>query len=145
MDTSETYIKMCEKATRIWNSWQYQIGDYVVFRDAARFDKPLNVRLVSHVNNAGTIFLNGDHEFQSYEQEKLYPIPRQDQLQEMARDTGYDIYTHKLFDDLEWMMSYPEHFSKSHTANSKEQLWLVYVMRKKYGEVWNGEEWVLKT
>ena len=84
MDTSETYIKMMVKAPEIWNTWQYRIGDYVVFRDVGRLDQPVRVRLISHVDNAGTIFLLGDHEFQSYPSNKFYPIPRQDQLQEMV-------------------------------------------------------------
>ena len=75
MDTTEPNIKMCEKADEIWNNWEYRIGDYVVFRDVGRFDKPVRVRLVSYVNNSGSIFLVGDHEFQSYSRDNLYPNP----------------------------------------------------------------------
>ncbi len=147
MDTSETYIKM---NVGLWEDWGYSIGDYVVFRDVGRYDKPVKVHLIRHVNNAGVIFLVGGHEFASYTKDQLYPLPRQDQLQEMYYTEAIsERYQTSRERHLVLMM---ERFTGSdhavYTTNpyadqftSMEQLWLAFVMKEKYNKVWTSEEW----
>jgi len=60
-------------------------------------------------------------------------LPRQDQLQEMVEGTIYEKLG-KLYREIVAMDFYP--------CDSAEQLWLAFVMREKYGKVWDGEKWV---
>lgn len=59
-------------------------------------------------------------------------LPRQDQLQEMV---GYQIPSGT---QLQLFFA----FTLTQKRISMEQLWLAFVMKEKYGKVWNGEEWV---
>jgi hypothetical protein len=66
-------------------------------------------------------------------------LPRQDQLQEMIKtESNFDLI--KEFRDwqmedkkikIDWLLNW-----------SMEQLWLAFVMKKKYGNTWDGKEWV---
>ncbi len=148
MDTSETFIKMSVKSG-LDKCWEFQRGDYVVFRDTGRLDKPIAVRLVIHVNNAGTIYLAGDYDFQSYKPEQLYPLPRQDQLQEMVKVFESDTLTLQ-YNFMEWCVPY---FSAKGKfiyqwyvigKTSTEQLWLAFAQKELHNKTWDGEEWTVK-
>ena len=57
-------------------------------------------------------------------------LPRQDQLQEMCENKGEDFFIFAFR-------------SGSHPLlDTYEKLWLAFVMKEKYGKVWNGEDWV---
>jgi len=121
MDTSETYVKMCEKAEEIQNV-------LLVREPIPHFD---------------------DEDFMVCHKCKEWPIkcvfsdcteltpiwlPRQDQLQEMINENNVPaIVILHLF--KEW--AYKEH----KPFKTMEQLWLAFVMSEKYGKVWNEEEW----
>ena len=129
MDTSETYIKMCEKAQSClaqsgFSKLPFEIGN-VVYCPTKKSTYFWTGKETPHKND--------------------FTLPRQDQLQEMvqfgggipnqlwnfkdfcfAKDNGYN------FDD--YTLSF----------NSMEQLWLIFVMKEKYDKVWNGEDWVKK-
>lgn len=70
---------------------------------------------------------------------------RQDQLQEMVvlkpDDIGYTDTTFWLLHDF--FYSVQEHKPIHHEGEirSMEQLWLAFVMKEKYGKVWNSEDW----
>jgi len=77
-------------------------------------------------------------------------LPRQDQLQEMLytpqpQGYGYDkLISLKMF---EWATEYNEHYQcrgykeYPNSLKSMEQLWLAFVMKEKYGKVWDGSKW----
>jgi len=131
MDTSEQYIKMCEKAEEIqrlrpieppFDKWE--AGDFYAA------DCPLGPCVSVH-NDAGSYGLG---QFTTW-------LPRQDQLQEMMMPSlGNDfigcapfILNERLHDSLprgivNWGASY-------------EELWLAFVMKKRYNKIWNGEDW----
>ena len=65
---------------------------------------------------------------------------RQDQLQEMLHCS--------IGEGMNRLWAYfHEWFCKigavEYSKSSWEQLWLAFVMKEKYGKVWNGEEWVV--
>ncbi len=62
-------------------------------------------------------------------------LPRQDQLQEMMEEKNpiYLIHDFKEFCSPYW------NYTISFT--SMEQLWLAFVMRRRYGKIWSGTEW----
>jgi hypothetical protein len=77
-------------------------------------------------------------------------LPRQDQLQKMMG--GYKKNTERLHwyfyhllgneggahDNVLWVSwNYYDQFQ------SMEQLWLAFVMKEKFGKVWNNKEWVI--
>jgi len=143
MDTSETYIKMCEKAGEIQGNWKPAIDDLVIFRDYGRFDKRQYARPLTFIDNSGECYVLFD-EYRGRKKDCFYWLPHQDQLQEMVGEKD----TEELINTFLWSCGYigwdefwhPE--DKNVTSSSLEQLWLTSVMKKKYGKTWNGQEWV---
>jgi len=88
-----------------------------------------------------------------YEWDIAVWLPRQDQLQEMVGDYGLIYcFLYAYFRET----SGENNWSNKSCSNadtywqqfgSMEQLWLAFVMRERFGKVWNGEEWLkgLKT
>ena len=140
MDTSEKYIKMCEKAEEIQKMRldKWEEGDYV-------FDKGYDdVRLV--FQNAKWLMGYGIY---------MVWLPRQDQLQEMI---WLRVPSKKPRTLLIWLLNsvvFPEDppTNKNIADNenkyweqfdSMEQLWLAFVMKEKFNKIWDDKkgEWV---
>jgi len=130
MDTTPEYIKMCERAEEIQNDWILHKGDYYY-----------------HKLNNKISFVSGWFEARTAENAvlmthyhgRLIWLPRQDQLQEMLHCS--------IGEGMNRLWAYfPEWFCKigavEYSKSSWEQLWLAFVMKEKYGKVWNGEGWV---
>ena len=159
MDTSETYIKMCEKAEEIQElKIRNQRGSYSMDRgiydswDECYYAIPLEV----HPSLGGGIrydiyLYQAFHHihlpqnliyYDSYMDEAIW-LPRQDQLQEMV------IYGTLNKDGLGsllsrfWVFCSCKYMEEPTfwVFTSMEQLWLVFVMKEKYNKVWDGEEW----
>ena len=67
---------------------------------------------------------------------------RQDQLQKMIEGMEVSI---RLRNNGRWELTVSEDCMgplEIAFFSSAEQLWLAFVMKEKYGKVWNGEEWV---
>ncbi len=121
MDTSETYIKMvCLLPDEFWNAFK---------------DDLLTPQVCSHCNR----FIL-DRRIACCNRMNRLPAPRQDQLQEMMEynNQAFLLDCFNNFVDLLWPSCHP--LAKPET--SLEQLWLAFVMKEKYGKVWNGENWV---
>jgi len=111
VDTSEAYIKMCERAVEIQRK----------ARRSQRKEKWSGEWVYS-----GAVWL-----------------PRQDQLQEMVGNSPYNNIQNAMWSILDNLHKYaftPNIFNEF-IPTSMEQLWLAFVMKEKYGKVWNGEEW----
>ena len=151
MDTSKTYIKMCEKAEEIQKVWHETKGDFYARYNTGKSAKPISVRcdVYISVHNKGRriIYYQGER--------PRIPIwlPRQDQLQEMLPTPaqefpngteGSEEKQHIIF-----LLSapykmfinnyYPEKYLDNFT--SMEQLWLAFVMLKCFGKKWDGMNW----
>jgi len=126
MDTSETYIKMCEKADLkphgTKHDQQWQDGDYYFLDE--KVDVYTFWHYPTHIYNA--IWL-----------------PRQDQLQEMVDGDVYEKvcnFYDFVNDVVGWeLMKYK---LKEDYFTSMEQLWLAFVMKEKINKTWNGEDWI---
>ncbi len=132
MDTSDEYIKMCEKAKQIQGlrpveppSDEWLAGDYYAS------DCPLGPCISVH-NDSSSYGLGINTVW----------LPRQDQLQDMMLYLlGNDflgcapfILNEKLHESLpggiyNWGRSY-------------EELWLAFVMKEKYNKKWDGKRWL---
>lgn len=122
MDTTEQYIKMCEKAVPDIHCTNFNtlVGDR------------WGIHLVS-----GDIFYFNSKGHATW-------LPRQDQLQEMLE------FPMGMFNDNFWSALGDLH-EYAFTPNifnewiplTMEQLWLAFVMKEKYGKVWDGENWAI--
>ena len=139
MDTSETYIKMNEKAVEIQSAKQaYNKGDY--YSD--------------YVMRAYPIVLEC-HPYGCVKSSTIW-LPRQDQLQAMWEENTIDKiarFTRFVFDEFRY-----KRFSnfKAKTSNnilstkalweptSMERLWLAFVMKERYSKIWNGTDWTIQ-
>ncbi len=139
MDTSQEYIKMCKKAGEI----QELTRNYEDSKD---------FWICKNCEGLGRMH------WPKYEVCKDWSgiwLPRQDQLQEMV-ESVFDKLNgkrhHLIFHFYEFLNK--KNYSRKSTqcnyvviANlmndwpSMEQLWLAFVMKKKFGKSWDGEEW----
>jgi hypothetical protein len=131
MDTSEVYIKMCEKAEEIQcGHIEFDSGDCYGYEA---------------VSGMIGVFTEGKFRYR----DEIW-LPRQDQLQAMIKGEnhmhklayGFSAYFHGTVDPL-----CEERGRDNYTVdadNSMEQMWLAYVMYKKHNKVWNGEDWIAK-
>lgn len=122
IDNSLEYTKMCRKAVEIQESWVPKIGDFF-------FDDDYDSCGVCIVNKCGD------------SSERKIWLPRQDQSQELIM--SFETYLSGLIYDLYEFSKEYLYFSNGNDLrfNSMEQLWLGYVMLKKYNKVWIGDEW----
>jgi len=126
MDTSETYIKMCN-CPEIQDShdWSYGWETYVRARRNPFW---------------GT---NGDWYYDL--DGNVIWLPTQDQLQEMVFDSRITaiVISHELSN---YALTIPKvkigKDMKAYPKLSMEQLWLAFVMKEKFGKVWDKENWV---
>jgi len=124
MDTTETYIKMCEKALPDIGGWAWQDGDFG-YRNG-------KVIVWNHVHAEKNGWGTG---------EGCIPLFRQDQSQEMVADrlVGLQTVCAVIYD-----FAITEGEGAGITINgTMEQLWLAFVMHELHGKVWSAEkeEW----
>ena len=153
MDDSKQYFEMCGKAEEIqkghkWQAWDYchcEITKKVVVvsgyeTDAGCYGHEIPSYLFEDRGIIGTWVEHGGCGGEG----KHIWLPTQAQLQEMVC---------KSVDDIMWMptlfywgaqdwYNVTEYVSKFQTA---EQLWLGYVMHKKWQKVWDGNDWIKET
>ena len=121
MDTSKTYIKMCEKAEEI----QFILHKCI----------PEGTYWVRHHKDGAEAGITG-YNFKIPSDTII--LPRQDQLQEMIfdkREITIPTAMVRLLNDW-WKGNTTGHIT------SMEQLWLAFVMKEKYNKVWDGEQWL---
>ena len=127
MDTSSEYITMCAKATEIMHNWHYKFGDFYVSFTA---EIPSEVLTIVSDLELHSSYMN---------QIKAVWLPRQDQLQALILDqyaTPWDLiieFANTLMSDK---ASYFDSFS------SMEQIWVAYIMDKKFNKKWTGKDWL---
>lgn len=128
MDTSETYIKMCDdvdlqlalrKLMNIpedWSNW------------CATHNRPY----YDH-NDRGQKKLEGEC--------KGLILPGQDQIQEIMRWEKEP--TVQLLDRFHsWVLECSIRELIIHSNTSMEQLWLAFYMKEKHNKLWDGDKWV---
>ena len=139
MDTSETYIKMCD-CSEIQENREPTTGDWYV-------DRLENYVAVLHhtsrdtfISEDGTEFFGRTDDDCVHESEAIW-LPRQDQLQEMVFDSTLingDYYP--VMRLLRRFYLFIKDYEQWEDA-TMEQLWLAFVMKEKHGKVWDGEAW----
>jgi len=129
MDTSETYIKQCEKATEI----QKRHFDFM------GMIRRISIQSQIDAQNKG-IFESMDNKYYTNGTILIW-LPRQDQLQEIIHDWKFELKqfsgAHGLLQDFAYWV---EEESQLPCA-SMEQLWLAFVMSELYHKKWYNGEW----
>ncbi len=133
MDTSETYIKMCDceeiQDKRPWNSvadMDFPSSIYYGWKEDDSYHIENNRRLIEQPYYEGLF--------------QAIWLPRQDQLQEMSQFSGG--LPNQLWNFNEFCFPDRWNFDEYTSGfTSMEQLWLAFVMKEKYGKVWTGK-WV---
>jgi len=129
MDTSETYIKMCEKAEEIQ-------------KEHILHDDDFSAIWYPTGSNGTTIM--GEYKVSQALSIGIW-LPRQDQLQEMVEiNPAYKANLKRkaailALEFAEYVQELPHN---EIVDKSTEQLWLAFVM-KDNNKVWNGEDWVV--
>ncbi len=152
MDTSETYIKMCEKAEKI----------QLLRREKAHVDTgkwkdgDIYAHITGGISMAYPSYLDiwaSEPDYLHHPHENIW-LPRQDQLQAMvdpykseqnsewhSKSKTYDLL--RVFLAFctgdEYEMSFPTSYVEQFT--SMEQLWFAFVMSQLYKKQWNAETW----
>ena len=138
MDTSETYIEMCEKAEEIQaHDWKWDELWYDKFNQLIKHYNPLEN--IDRENRAD----NRDYYWQ--QSDNMVWLPRQDQLQEMLRYYPKDKPSELIYGNLavifgDWLRMKKD-LSIGHNP-SMEQLWLCFLMETEYDKIWNGQDWI---
>ena len=132
MDTSKTYIKMCEKADEIQNEWKPQEGDCCVEKQYP--DIPLF--LFEDVRGWGFITARGWEEDDIFSQKESIWLPHQDQLQAMLNMSVSKAEREFHAAYVSWDIG-----AEEEKDNTWEQLWFALVMERKYNKIWDGEDW----
>lgn len=152
MDTSPEYIKMCEKAKKdIKSAWRH--GQPFFDTDVQRIEYACPL-LMNVPRVADTILWEQDqlqemiidvfkakHQVWVKENERLKNVASRCSIAvhplgpaELAWALVYEI---AIEEEDVWDETKPYYLKMS----SSEQLWLAFVMKEKYGKVWDGEDW----
>ncbi len=148
MDTSETYIKMCN-CPEIQDKWFIKDGDWV--------GSEHGVVSINHINEDNKYY--SSVKFQLIREDNIW-LPRQDQIQEMIGTYHDDKngrwfcwvctmerfnrflagFINREFEHEIECFNKPREFKMA----SMEQLWLAFHMSEKYKKIWDGEKWSKK-
>ena len=118
MDTSETYIKMCDC---------YEVAENCYLKDG---DFLTNTKWTHRIS------INGIR--CEMDTDDIW-LPRQDQIQEMI---GYD--QPLLLDEFYKFTQrrHPTFANYAVSMGSMEQLWLLFYMFENHQKIWDGKKWV---
>ena len=158
MDISKKYIEMCEKAPReLWDevehcgsiiAWRSFIGIVMPDPDerkwgglASVIPETLVLRTWLKEGEETIIVLKTNVDYGGSDGDKGTPLYRQDQLQEML-DFNDPYALLRYVSDFAWEKNDSGRGYKYPAAHSTEQLWLAFVMMKKWNKTWNGKQWV---
>lgn len=141
MDKSPEFLKMCIKAEEIQEIWELSDGDfYIVIKGSGR-KIPSKISILNDLETKSYI-----SDYIEKERGSFIWVPRLDQLQKMIDWTKWELGIRKK---VKFEMYYTsisgEQNSGMVTGASMEQLWLGFMMKEKFGKIWDSEkaEWVL--
>jgi hypothetical protein len=128
MDTSKEYIEMCEKAQEMQKL--RGDGEYWESNDfLAEHIKDMFIQTGCYLQYFGT---------ESFKNNKIIWLPRQDQLQEIIFNDFKDL-SDPYFEMMESCYEY-ENDNPDIPPKTMEKIWLSFIMIKKYGKIWNEKE-----
>ena len=140
MDKSPAYVTLCEKAAEVQKQWRQEHGDVFV-------DEGGRITCwVSGVHDARSIRqgvrIKRSAEANVIRLQRVTWLPRLDQLIELAQVPGkrYERITQAFFDWTKQDYGYMPGEPRTIFA-SLEQVWLAFVMQRKFDKGWDGLRW----
>ena len=141
---NELYIRMCQEAHEIQESWEPKPGDRILrewpaeptilVRDM-KYDDHYWVYTNTKYGGSGVITMND-----MIKNSTLW-LPRQEDLQELFRHKNGNPDEYWILKSFLVWFSHLTPTACPDREVSITQLWLQYVMETVYGKVWNGESW----
>lgn len=135
MDTTEKYIKMCEKAKKLQEEWEPKVGDFYAWAGyTVRRKGTAIVGIVrSYAPSTNLVFGMQTMPERRHKADVIW-LFRQDDLQRMIKNFHYQRSLQELY---KFSLNVPFMIS------SPEKLLLAFVTYERYGESWNDEreEW----
>jgi hypothetical protein len=139
MDKSRQYIQMCKRSKEIQNLWQPKAGDFYVDSGSKVLcwipgsPKAPSIR-------KGFAVVPGDKVTRI---SPMYWLPKLDQLIETSQFPGSG-FRDISFVFYEWVkVPYgPDAQPANKFFTSLEQLWLAFIMVKKFSKIWESGEWL---
>ena len=130
---------MCKTSKEIQTQWIQTPGDFYVGFCG-------NVLCWTFNNTKSTKIKHGfkvENNVPLVRIEKLFWLPRLNQLVEIAQSKN-NAFSNISYDFLEWIKEpyNNENISSEMVFNSLEQMWLAYIMKKKFSKKWENEAWV---
>ena len=139
MDTSETYIKMRRKAIPDLGMGTKPEADIMVNagRDLS-LEHPLILRVETYKRISDDVWSDLKGDYYCDGDAGACQLERQDQLQDMLPDfqRSNGVFIEELIKAI------VDDFYKLERVKSWEQLWLAFVMEKRYSKQWNGDDWI---
>ncbi|MGB5987234.1 MAG: hypothetical protein WBG37_18160 [Desulfobacterales bacterium] len=142
MDRSEAYIAMCRPAAELQDLWRCRHGDYYANPAGeiacwiADLDGDARVKEGVCIRSRGGVI----------QLDRFTWLPRLDQLIELAQIPGvsYDTVTQYFFNWTKrtYRMDQEQLSGPAELFHSLEQLWLGFLMARRFGRNWNQREWV---
>ena len=126
MDATALNIEMCKKAKELQNSWERKHGDY--YYDTS----------VGGVNLYHSTYFIYPHK------NKDIWLPTQDQLQEIAFEYLSKKTISSYYTIFSLIFDFSEFAKQTYGFDSMDQLWLIFVMKEKFGKIWNGKDWIVE-
>lgn len=157
MDDLKLYIKMCEKAVEIQKLLDKTLPYNIVFCphcNDIRYTQWDSFCWREEYGNGSKLqewtscYDTSDHP--EFHGNKVIWLPRQDQLQKMVlkkykkgfrRNNTEEGYPISFVEDFAQFVRCCVAQNYDSVKWSMEQLWLAFVMKEKYGKIWNGEDW----
>ena len=139
MDRTPEYIRMCDAAGEIQQQWQKEYGDfYATENDRISCWLP-DKDAHRDVRKGFAVCRRGD----LIQLQKFTWLPKQSQLIEMAQVPGRR-YESVTLDFFNWTKVTYDAKARlpGDIFGSLEQVWLAYVMQKKFVKKWDGSRWV---
>ncbi len=144
MDTSEKYIKMCEKAEEIQREWKPNKVDAVIIKllrdESGLFRLPSGIQYLERKQPdpyTGWHMVGSDPNIH-YMFKRFIWLPRQDQLQEILQYRNQSYLLDRCNEFVEDLWEQGNRLAEPET--SMEVYWLAFVMDEKYGKVWFQRE-----
>ena len=139
MDKSKKYIKLCDLADEIQCRWVQRYGDFYLGNNGRITCWLANADPGKKVKKRFVICSEDD----VIRLSKYVWLPRQNQLIEMAQIPGrrYDTVVQDFYD---WTKAGYNRQSvlPGKLFPSMEQIWLAYVMQRKFLKKWEADAWV---
>lgn len=147
MDYSEEMIKMCEEADELRRNWAPRVGDWVLVKYTVFGDSiETEVQVLTRTPRGGTFYArntDGDERIffvEDISEKTSVWMPTQDQLQGLLEEKD-PIMVHADFSRFVdvWLDKHQQDIEPP----TMTQLWLEYVMKKKYNKIWSIDRWIL--